>query len=44
MCMCVYVFYRISDLLMSDVFWVLTVPAAWSDWSKPFMRVAAIKV
>jgi molecular chaperone DnaK (HSP70) len=33
-----------SKLLPTDIGWVLTVPAIWSDASKQFMREAATKV
>jgi hypothetical protein len=34
----------VGELEHTDVSWVLTVPAIWSDASKQFMREAAIKV
>ena len=33
-----------GDLYMKDIYWVLTVPAIWSDGAKQFMREAAEKV
>jgi len=35
---------RVPDIQVSDVFFVLTIPAIWSDQAKRFMRGAAIKV
>ncbi|XP_069129994.1 heat shock 70 kDa protein 12A-like [Argopecten irradians] len=34
---------RYSDIEDSDILWVLTVPAIWSDASKQFMREAAVE-
>ncbi|KAL4238785.1 hypothetical protein ACF0H5_003492 [Mactra antiquata] len=34
---------RHIDVLMSDITWVLTVPAIWTDSAKKFMRLAAEK-
>ena len=34
----------VGDLTMKDIYWVLTVPAIWSDGAKQFMREAAEKV
>ena len=33
-----------SEITRDDVYWVLTVPAIWSDAAKQFMRKAAIQV
>ena len=33
-----------GELRTTDINWVLTVPAIWSDASKQFMREAALKV
>ena len=33
-----------SAITRDDVYWVLTVPAIWSDAAKQFMRTAAIQV
>lgn len=35
---------RLSDIEQSDIMWVLTVPAIWTDSAKQFMREAAEKV
>ena len=35
---------QIHDIEQSDVMFVVTVPAIWSDASKQFMREAAVKV
>jgi len=35
---------QVSDIQQSDVLFVITVPAIWSDASKQFMREAAIAV
>ena len=35
---------QLTDIEDSDIRWVLTVPAIWSDPSKQFMREAAEKV
>ena len=35
---------QLTDIEDSDIIWVLTVPAIWSDPSKQFMREAAEKV
>jgi len=35
---------QVTDIGQSDVMFVLTVPAIWSDASKQFMREAAIAV
>ena len=35
---------QLADIEDSDIKWVLTVPAIWSDPSKQFMREAAEKV
>jgi hypothetical protein len=32
---------RITDLVETDIHWVLTVPAIWKDNAKQFMREAA---
>ena len=33
-----------NDVRLDDIFWVLTVPAIWSEPAKQLMRVAAIEV
>ncbi|XP_060064371.1 heat shock 70 kDa protein 12B-like [Ylistrum balloti] len=33
---------HVTDINISDIMWVLTVPAIWSDASKQFMREAAV--
>lgn len=35
---------QLTDIQQSDIKWVLTVPAIWTDSSKQFMREAAEKV
>lgn len=35
---------QLTDIEQSDIMWVLTVPAIWTDSSKQFMREAAEKV
>lgn len=35
---------RVTNILPDDVFWVLTVPAIWTDAAKQFMREAAEEV
>ena len=35
---------QLTDIKDSDITWVLTVPAIWTDPSKQFMREAAEKV
>lgn len=35
---------RQTTVLPSDVFWVLTIPAIWSEPAKQFMRTAAEEV
>ena len=35
---------RISNIRVSDVFWVLTIPAIWDDKAKQFMEESAKKV
>lgn len=35
---------RINSFREEDIFWVLTIPAIWSDAAKQFMKEAAIKV
>lgn len=35
---------QLNDIQQSDIMWVLTVPAIWTDSSKQFMREAAEKV
>ncbi|XP_060064370.1 heat shock 70 kDa protein 12B-like [Ylistrum balloti] len=34
---------QVTDINISDILWVLTVPAIWSDASKQFMREAAVE-
>lgn len=33
-----------GDILVTDIHWVLTVPAIWTDAAKQFMREVAIQV
>lgn len=35
---------RVSDIMDTEIRWVLTVPAIWEDASKQFMTKAAIQV
>lgn len=34
-------FFRVSEIIETDIAWVLTVPAIWNDGAKQFMREAA---
>lgn len=33
-----------TDIELTDIKWILTVPAIWSDPAKAFMRTAAVQV
>lgn len=33
-----------TDIEITDIKWILTVPAIWSDPAKAFMRTAAVQV
>lgn len=35
---------RINSFLEDDIFWIITLPAIWSDAAKQFMKEAAVKV
>ena len=35
---------HLSEIVLDDIKWILTVPAIWSDPAKAFMRKAAIEV
>ena len=35
---------QLSDIVLDDIKWILTVPAIWSDPAKAFMRKAAVQV